>query len=235
MKKKIGLSICIMMLFMILLSGCKPKFEGEEYEAVYTCEVVEDISQEENISFSEVIMMDFICRDWIINQEEVGVIYYYFLLFKDGRVYCVNEKYRDEVVDRTFGNCDDAGWVNLNEVYYLGRLSGEDLREINSLIESVDLSSEPMQYYMETEWDYNDIMDSSISDNNDWNSTAVYILYDEEDEGTGLFKVEGWYQENERRQLLFQTTDEKALELMHFIEESPFYTTWLELIFEEAE
>lgn len=239
MKKRICINIYIMLLSVLLLSGCEAapiaENDAEEYsEAIYTSEVVEDITQEENISFSEVILMDFISCDW---QNDVGVIYNYLLLFEDGRVYYVNEKYRHGDVDRTFGNCDDAGWVNLEETYYLGRMSEEDLKEINALIENIMVDTEAIHYGMEPQYDFNTngYSNNEILSGRKWNSMASFIVYTSDEGENVLFEVEGWYQENERKHLLFQTTDTNAIAVMLLVEESPFYSTWLELIFEGVE
>ena len=234
MKKKIGRSVCIMMLFAVLLSGCKPKHEGEEYEAVYTCEVVEDITQEEIVSFDNLLFRCEMSRELLEDDEEIGVSYSYLFVFEDGSVYCGTERYRFGCIELDIYQCDDDGWLNLEEVYYLGRFSGEDFWEINQLIEKVDYNSELIINYEEPEPEPCVVGDINLIQG-DWKSVAFRIIYENEVGDLEVFDVEGRSLENGRIDLRYQTTDQNALELMHFVEDSPFYTTWLELIFEEAE
>jgi len=236
MKKKIGQSICIMMLFMILLSGCKPKYEGEEYEAVYTCEVVEDITQEEIVCFDNLLFDYGMSRDWRIEGEKIGVYYDYLFVFEDGSVYCGTERYLDGSIDWKLYSCNDEGWSNLEDIYYLGKFSGENLWEINCYLEDIDYEAEIIDYH-EVEFDYNSTEGSGYANLNqrDWNSMGFRIIHENEEGELEVFDVEGRGLENGQEDLGYQTTDQNALELMHFVEESSFYTTWLELIFEGAE
>ncbi|MBQ8262899.1 MAG: hypothetical protein IJZ00_11495 [Lachnospiraceae bacterium] len=236
MKKKIGRSVCIMMLFMVLLSGCKQKYEGEEYEAVYTCEVVEDITQEEMVCFENLLFRYSMSRSWNVEGEEIGVFYYYLFVFEDGTVYCGAERFGRGNVIYDLYDYNDVGWSNLEDVYYLGRFSGEDFWEINQLIEKVDYNSELIINYDEPEPEpCAEESDYEFLNQREWNSMGFDILYENEEGDLEGFDVEGRRLKNGREEIGHQTTDQNALELMHFVEDSPFYTTWLELIFEEAE
>ena len=236
MKKKIGQSICIMMLFVVLLSGCKPKYEGEEYEAVYTCEVVEDITQEEIVCFDNLLFRYGMTRDWRIEGEKIGIYHHYLFVFEDGSVYFGTEQFRNGNIVHDIYNCNDEGWSNLEDIYYLGKFSGENLWEINCYLEDIDYEAEIIDYH-EVEFDYNSTEGSGYANLNqrDWNSMGFRIIHENEEGELEVFDVEGRALENGRIDLGYQTTDQNALELMHFVEDSPFYTTWLELIFEEAE
>ena len=116
----------------------------------------------------------------------------------------------------------------------MGRFSGEDFWEINQLIEKVDYNSELIINYEEPEPEPCVVGDINLIQG-DWKSVAFRIIYENEVGDLEVFDVEGRSLENGRIDLRYQTTDQNALELMHFVEDSPFYTTWLELIFEGAE
>ena len=241
LKKRICKNICIMLLSVFLLNGCKtePVEENDatEYsEAIYTCEAVEDITQEEIVCFDNLLVRYFMSRSWRVERESVGVFYHYLFVFEDGSVYCGTEQFRHGSVVRDLYNCNDTGWSNMEDVYYLGKFSGEDLWEINYFIECVDYSSEEIDYH-EVEYDYNNTEGNDCANLNqkDWNSMSFSMLYENEEGDLEVFYVEGRTLENGQEDLGYQTTDQNALALMDFVEESPFYTTWLELIFEEAE
>ena len=162
-----------------------------------------------------------------------GVREYIYPVFEDGSVYCGKEKYRLGCNVWDIYNCVDTGWGNLEEVYYLGNFSEEDLGEINCFLASVDLRSE-IVVYDEPETVPCLVENDEIT-NIIWKSRGFRIIYENEDGDLEVFDVEGRGVENGREEISYQTTDENALALKHFVEESSFYTTWLELIFEEAE
>lgn len=238
MKKRICKNICIMLLSVFLLNGCKtePVEENDatEYsEAIYTCEVVEDITQEEIVCFDNLLFRCGITCNWSEEGEVIGIFDYYLFVFEDGSVYCGKEKYRLGCNVWDIYNCVDTGWGNLEEVYYLGNFSEEDLGEINCFLASVDLRSE-IVVYDEPETVPCLVENDEIT-NIIWKSRGFRIIYENEDGDLEVFDVEGRGVENGREEISYQTTDENALALKHFVEESSFYTTWLELIFEGAE
>ena len=168
---------------MILLSGCKPKFEGEEYEAVYTCEVVEDITQEEIVCFDNLLFDYGMSRDWRIEGEKIGVYYDYLFVFEDGSVYCGTEQFRDGNVVHDIDNCNDEGWFNLEDVYYLGKFSGENLWEMNCFIEDIDYEAETIYYnieHYEYRFDLYSTEESGYENLNqrDWNSMGFLVVYE---------------------------------------------------------
>ena len=238
MKKRICKNICIMLLSVFLLNGCKtePVEENDatEYsEAIYTCEVVEDITQEEIVCFDNLLLYYGMTRNWNNDEDIIGYIYEYIFVFKGGSVYVGKEYFLSNEVMHYFMNCDDAGWSNLEEVYYLGNFSGKELAKIYRLLESVDYDSEIIDYHEPTPVPCSE----GFSDLNqrDWNSMGCRIIYENEEGDMEVFGVEGRGLYDGQEKLGYQTTDQNALALMDFVEESPFYTTWLELIFEETE
>ena len=239
MKKRSYQSIFAILLIVLLLSGCKtePVAENDatEYsEAIYVCEVVEDITQEEIVCFDNLLARYIMSRTWRVERESVGVFYHYLFVFEDGSVYCGTEQFLHGNVAYDLYDCNDVGWSNLEEVYYLGKFSGEDFWEINQLIEKVDYDSELIIYYDEPEPE--SCAEGGINlSQRDWNSMGFDIIYENEASNLNAFYVEGRGLENGREEIINQTTDQNALELMHFVEDSPFYATWLELIFGEAE
>ena len=68
-------------------------------------------------------------------------------------------------------------------------------------------------------------------DGNEWTNIGCKLVYQTLDNINQTYIVESRGMEGECEVLRLQTTDPNALELMHFVEDSPFYTTWLELIF----
>lgn len=239
MKKRICKNICIMLLSVFLLNGCKtePVEENDatEYsEAIYTCEVVEDITQEENVAFSEVLLSCGLSCYWMMEGEQVGVEYKYLFFLNDGRVYCGEEKYKFGQVEWFFENCDDELWERLENVFYLGKLSAEDIRELNRIIDTVNFNSETIYYYEEPECEPC-AQEIYSTDEYSWENIAIYAYYMSDENTVEWFGIECFRQRNNRAEVFWKTTDQNALAIMPIVEESPFYTTWLELIFEGAE
>ena len=233
-KRNIKSIIFGFIIISLLCIGCKPKYTGEDYEAIHTCEVVEDITQEEIVSFENMLIIYRFTQNWVMEYMDMGYIYPTICVFNDGSVYCFKQYLAtdDENQVPYFGMCSDDMWPNMQEIYYLGRLSGEELFDLTYYISKVDVNSGV----------YNQIAfpetvpcaERSIGGGY-WLNAHFQIIYENENGEIKRLGVQGVSHEGDRIRVSYQILDSDALNAMDILTESWFYETWLELIFEEAE
>lgn len=233
MKKRNIKSIlfCFIMISLLCI-GCKPKYTGEDYEAIHTCEVVEDITQEEIVSFENMLIRYRYTQNWLEECEKVGNIYYTLCIFSDGSVYCIKE-YHKSGSEHLFINCNDEVWQFVTDVYYLGKLSGEDLFYLNFYISEVNFESD---YYFREMIDTIPTSEENVNLQDEaWISCGGAIVREMENGDEEHFSVEARRHEGDRIIITLRTYDRNAIKAMDILTESWFYEKWLELIFEGAE
>ena len=223
-----------LIIISLLCSGCKPKYTGEDYEAIHTCEVVEDITQEEIVSFENMLITYSLTQNRLMEYGGMEYIYPTICVFSDGSVYCFKQylSMDDDNQVPYFGMCSDDMWSHMQEIYYLGRLSGEELFDLTYYISKVDVNSGV----------YNQIAfpetvpcaERSIGGGY-WLNAHFQIIYENENGEIKRLGVQGVSHEGDRIRVSYQILDSDALNAMDILTESWFYETWLELIFEEAE
>ena len=230
-RNKKSILFCFIMISLLCI-GCKPKYTGEDYEAIHTCEAVEDITQEEIVSFENILIDYSFSQSIIKNYELTGYCYPVLCVFNDGSVYCMVESYEKDSVTHLYEQMDESIWETMGEIYYLGRLSGEDLFYLTYYLSKVDVNSEYYYNYpieiVPNSWGNN-------MENTNWNSCGCSMMYHNENGGIQWSGVQGVSNEGDRIRISYQILDRDALKAMDILTESWFYEKWLELVFAEAE